>query len=100
MTRKPKYQLTRYQMDNGIPPRPRQLSELAQEMQKPFGHQQKDMLLIEALQSLVYHRTLNPQQRDFVLTIVQQYRLSQDLQGMQMSLFVHAEEEEEQSTAD
>ena len=54
---------------------PRPLPELAIAMAEPIGHQAADALLIEALQSLIYRRTLNPQQRDAVQKLLDAYSL-------------------------
>lgn len=50
--------------------KPRVLSDLAKAMGEPVGHADADMLLIETLQSLIFYRNLNPQQRDSVQKII------------------------------
>lgn len=65
---------------------PRNLPDLALEMARPIGHSDADKLLVEALQSLVFQRTLNPQQRDAVLELLNQYRMKLTREG-QLKLF-------------
>lgn len=68
------------------PKRPRELSELVEAMRKGTDHQTADRLLVETLQGLVFRRTLNPQQRDKVLEILNHYH-AQLTSGGQAALF-------------
>lgn len=69
---------------------PRDLPDLAIAMARPMGHQEADKLLVEALQSLIFRRTLNPQQRDAVLAMLNAYRMKLTREG-QLTLFGEGE---------
>lgn len=66
--------------------KPRTLTELASAMEQPMSHQEADKLLIESLQSLMFHRTLNPQQRDTIQKMLMLYHAKLTTQG-QLALF-------------
>jgi hypothetical protein len=74
--------------------KPRPLVEIAKEMAEPIGHAKTDALLIETLQSLIYYRTLNPQQRNAVQAIIDNYIAHSSVSPGQRSLF-HVEVVEE-----
>ena len=67
--------------------KPRTLAEIVRAIREPVGHKDSDWLLIEALQSLIYYRSLNPQQRKEVQMIIDEYVAKSTVSPSDRSLY-------------